>query len=126
VRSLIETKTYHPNTIEIRPTYELRHLNVPALAVVAVVNVISGVRSEHTWHTTAATSRSIGKAITEDSVGSGDRSVLVAHFCCVEVEFVWCLLDVLDLIWISGDGVLLCIGKFSREGYVLVSQRDCV
>jgi hypothetical protein len=88
VRSLIETKTYHPNTNEIRPTYALRYLRVPALAVVAVPNQISGVRSEDTWHTTAATSRSVGKAITEDSVGSGDRSVLVAHFCCVEVKFV--------------------------------------
>jgi hypothetical protein len=51
--------------------------------VVTVPNIISTVWAEHTWHATRAASRSISKAITEDSVGRGDGGVLVAHFACV-------------------------------------------
>jgi hypothetical protein len=128
LRSLMEPKLTieHQTPVQKNQTYRTESFK-PALAVVAVPNQIRAVGTENTWHTTRAASGSISKTISEDSVGSGDRGVLVAHFVACVVEFVCCVwLVVLDLIWLSVHAVLLYIGKSSREGLVLTSQRNHV
>jgi hypothetical protein len=102
----------------------MSYLRVPALAVVTVPNQISTVRAEHTWHATRATSRSVSKAITEDSVGSGHGGVLVAHFVVCVVVFVCCYrLRVLDLIWINIDRVCYIYATPAEEACSSVSMK---
>lgn len=95
--------------------------------MVAVVEQIRRVGCEDARETTAATSWSVREATTENSVGIGDRGVLVAHFCFVCVVVLgWCLVGSVgsDLIWMNVYHNLLYIEMSSREALVLVSQRN--